>query len=64
MNPQPLAALQPFIYIPANQLPLLSFRWQEWRELEPPTPGFGDRCSSQLSYTPKPLTTLGFGFAR
>ena len=20
--------------------------------LEPPTPGFGDRCSSQLSYTP------------
>src|SRR5205085_5463995 len=21
--------------------------------LEPPTPGFGDRCSSQLSYTPK-----------
>ena len=22
--------------------------------LEPPTPGFGDRCSSQLSYTPKP----------
>jgi hypothetical protein len=30
--------------------------------LEPPTPGFGDRCSSQLSYTPKALTTLGFGF--
>src|SRR5262245_50827723 len=22
--------------------------------LEPPTPGFGDRCSSQLSYTPTP----------
>ena len=22
--------------------------------LEPPTPGFGDRCSNQLSYTPKP----------
>jgi hypothetical protein len=22
--------------------------------LEPPTPGFGDRCSSQLSYRPKP----------
>src|SRR5436309_1699371 len=21
--------------------------------LEPPTPGFGDRCSSQLSYTPR-----------
>ncbi len=21
--------------------------------LEPPTPGFGDRCSNQLSYTPK-----------
>ena len=21
--------------------------------VEPPTPGFGDRCSSQLSYTPK-----------
>jgi hypothetical protein len=20
--------------------------------LEPPTPGFGDRCSGQLSYTP------------
>src|SRR5215208_3585681 len=25
--------------------------------LEPPTPGFGDRCSSQLSYTPKPCST-------
>jgi hypothetical protein len=25
--------------------------------LEPPTPGFGDRCSSQLSYTPKPCGT-------
>src|SRR5215213_4964025 len=28
--------------------------------LEPPTPGFGDRCSSQLSYTPsaeRPLST-------
>jgi hypothetical protein len=24
--------------------------------LEPPTPGFGDRCSSQLSYTPKQTT--------
>ena len=23
--------------------------------LEPPTPGFGDRCSDQLSYTPKAL---------
>ena len=23
--------------------------------LEPPTPGFGDRCSGQLSYTPKRL---------
>jgi hypothetical protein len=22
--------------------------------LEPPTPGFGDRCSNQLSYTPTP----------
>jgi hypothetical protein len=22
--------------------------------LEPPTPGFGDRCSDQLSYTPMP----------
>src|SRR5271166_3807574 len=22
--------------------------------LEPPTPGFGDRCSNQLSYTPMP----------
>ena len=23
--------------------------------LEPPTPGFGDRCSNQLSYTPMRL---------
>ena len=23
--------------------------------LEPATPGFGDQCSSQLSYTPSPL---------
>src|SRR3954471_6008008 len=28
--------------------------------LEPPTPGFGDRCSDQLSYTPKPLEGNGF----
>ena len=29
--------------------------------LEPPTPGFGDRCSSQLSYTPNnPGSTAGF----
>jgi hypothetical protein len=28
--------------------------------LEPPTPGFGDRCSSQLSYTPKPLKRMIF----
>ena len=26
--------------------------------LEPPTPGFGDRCSSQLSYTPIVLVVL------
>ena len=26
--------------------------------LEPPTPGFGDRCSSQLSYTPAEEATL------
>src|SRR4051794_4462754 len=26
--------------------------------LEPPTPGFGDRCSSQLSYTPKRAASL------
>ena len=25
--------------------------------LEPPTPGFGDRCSSQLSYTPSGTRT-------
>lgn len=25
--------------------------------LEPPTPGFGDRCSSQLSYTPISVTS-------
>ena len=24
--------------------------------LEPPTPGFGDRCSGQLSYTPFQMT--------
>ena len=28
--------------------------------LEPPTPGFGDRCSDQLSYTPKPLPGIDF----
>jgi hypothetical protein len=33
--------------------------------LEPPTPGFGDRCSNQLSYTPRraalaDLTKLGY----
>jgi hypothetical protein len=27
--------------------------------LEPPTPGFGDRCSSQLSYTPIRTTDDG-----
>src|SRR3954451_10912274 len=26
--------------------------------LEPPTPGFGDRCSSQLSYTPRRAASL------
>jgi hypothetical protein len=40
--------------------------------LEPPTPGFGDRCSSQLSYTPIQKSEVGnqnsddsstFGFA-
>ena len=27
--------------------------------LQPPTPGFGDRCSSQLSYTPRPRVWQG-----
>ena len=29
--------------------------------VEPPTPGFGDRCSSQLSYTPK--DTLEYSYS-
>ena len=31
--------------------------------LEPPTPGFGDRCSDQLSYTPKPLRSKNFSLS-
>ena len=28
--------------------------------LEPTTPGFGDRCSTRLSYTPKVSSTLEY----
>jgi hypothetical protein len=32
--------------------------------LEPPTPGFGDRCSSQLSYTPNARGNKGLACTR
>jgi hypothetical protein len=35
--------------MPARRLP---FGLAGVEGLEPPTPGFGDRCSGQLSYTP------------
>jgi hypothetical protein len=41
-----LAAI--WLSIPDNSLILLAGE----EGLEPPTPGFGDRCSNQLSYTP------------
>src|SRR5688500_7723550 len=43
-----------------NCLILLALPLAGVEGLEPPTPGFGDRCSSQLSYTPsaeRPLST-------
>jgi hypothetical protein len=48
----------PLLFLPS---PTISKVWSKLLKLlagveglEPPTPGFGDRCSSQLSYTPRP----------
>jgi hypothetical protein len=42
------SAVAPAIERCSSRLPLAGVEG-----LEPPTPGFGDRCSSQLSYTPR-----------
>src|SRR5215217_5965775 len=64
MNPPrtPIAQRPPNNRQPDNPKFLMSNRFSlaGVEGLEPPTPGFGDRCSSQLSYTPKPLWLKGF----
>src|SRR5579864_269000 len=52
LSPPSLGSALPRRDVALHTHPQAALRLAGVEGLEPPTPGFGDRCSSQLSYTP------------